>query len=334
MQDIGYGINHSFINIPYIYSSSLFNGARGLLKKWAKRNIGKKKIIIAYSLTSYTIKALDYVKTINPNITTAIFVPDLPQYTYRDSYNLSVKLKNYFGKSKVLNAIDRHAYKVDAWLLFSAYMSEELPDCKNILVFEGVSSDEFDSLSIHEKDNVAENEFIVLYAGGLHENYGLRLLLDAMKLLKDRSIRCCIAGKGSMESEIISISHNDNRIQFLGEIPRDMLLNYEVNSHLLINPRASNEKFTRYSFPSKNMEYLSSGVPMLGYKLTGIPEEYDLYINYFEYPTAESIAESIDNIRTNYSYYKRKAKEAQRFVYTAKSAEAWGEKILKFLDNI
>ena len=38
-----------------------------------------------------------------------------------------------------------------------------------------------------------------------------------------------------------------------------------------VNPRQNNEEFTKYSFPSKTMEYLASGVPVVAYKLDGIP---------------------------------------------------------------
>lgn len=124
---------------------------------WAEKDNGKKKIAIAYLLTSYTCKALNYVKRMNPGIITAIFVPDLPQFTYRNSRNLFVKLKNFFGKRKVMNSIERYSDKIDAWMLFSRHMSEKLPKCKNEMVFDGIVSQEFLNISYACDTNIYED---------------------------------------------------------------------------------------------------------------------------------------------------------------------------------
>jgi glycosyltransferase involved in cell wall biosynthesis len=43
---------------------------------------------------------------------------------------------------------------------------------------------------------------------------------------------------------------------------------------VLVNPRMPTDDFTRYSFPSKTMEYMASGRPVLMHALPGMPEEY------------------------------------------------------------
>ena len=61
----------------------------------------------------------------------------------------------------------------------------------------------------------------------------------------------------------------------------------------LINPRKPNSKITRFSFPSKNMEYLSSGTPMIGYKLDGIPSEYYDYFYTIDDSSEKSLRNTI-----------------------------------------
>lgn len=60
-----------------------------------------------------------------------------------------------------------------------------------------------------------------------------------------------------------------------------------------MNPRQNNEEFTKYSFPSKTMEYLSSGIPVVAYKLDGIPDEYDQYIQYVADDSIESLKKKL-----------------------------------------
>ena len=42
----------------------------------------------------------------------------------------------------------------------------------------------------------------------------------------------------------------------------------------MINPRSTLDDFTKYSFPSKTIEYMYSGTPLLTTRLKGIPNEY------------------------------------------------------------
>ena len=327
------GITYSFINCPFIYSSSLFYGAKKYLRSWARQDKGKEKVIIAYSLTTYTLKAMNYVKKINPDIKTIIIVPDLPQYTYRHSNNIVIHIKNLLGKKKVLKCIDKYSAFTDGWLLFSEHMKKEIPNCNKYMVFEGVATDIFSSVDSHRI--VSENNYEILYGGGLNKNYGLQTLLDAFSLIKDSRYKLVLAGKGDMQEEIIKRKMSDNRIIYLGEIPREKLLELEKGADLLVNPRTNSGIFTKYSFPSKNMEYLSSGVPMLGYKLEGIPREYDEFINYFKESTAESLSQAIIDICTVKKEISiQKANVAKEFVLNNKNKTVWGNKIFQFIKNI
>ena len=63
-------------------------------------------------------------------------------------------------------------------------------------------------------------------------------------------------------------------MKYLGQLRRDEVLKLQKGATLLVNPRTPEGEYTKYSFPSKTMEYMASGVPVLMYRLPGIPEEY------------------------------------------------------------
>ena len=54
---------------------------------------------------------------------------------------------------------------------------------------------------------------------------------------------------------------------------------------VLVNPRPNNEEYTKYSFPSKNIEYLMTGKPVVAYMLDGMPAHYKKFL--YEIPTGE-----------------------------------------------
>ena len=104
---------------------------------------------------------------------------------------------------------------------------------------------------------------------------------------------------------------------------------------VLVNPRQNNEEFTKYSFPSKTMEYLSSGVPVVAYKLDGIPDEYDEYLNYVEDNSAEALANKLIEI-CEMTQEERNAigSKGQKFVLENKNAIAQTKRIVEFIRGL
>ena len=64
---------------------------------------------------------------------------------------------------------------------------------------------------------------------------------------------------------------------------------------MLVNPRPDNEEYTRYSFPSKNIEYLLTGKPVVAYLLSGMPEVYQDFMCTIDHEksAAPAIAQAI-----------------------------------------
>ena len=71
-------------------------------------------------------------------------------------------------------------------------------------------------------------------------------------------------------------------IRYFGFVSHERALELQAKAALLINPRSPKGVFTRYSFPSKTLEYMRSGKPVVCHRLEGIPEEYDPYLQYIE----------------------------------------------------
>ena len=118
-------------------------------------------------------------------------------------------------------------------------------------------------------------------------------LVNAFSQIEDPDYRLVICGIGDSERAIMDAAKDDSRISFLGQLPRNEVIEWQKKATVLVNPRQNNEEFTKYSFPSKTMEYLSSGIPVVAYKLDGIPDEYDQYIQYVSDDSIESLKKKL-----------------------------------------
>lgn len=60
-----------------------------------------------------------------------------------------------------------------------------------------------------------------------------------------------------------------------------------------MNPRQNDDEYTKYSFPSKNIEYLMTGNTVVAYMLDGMPKEYASFFNVPKSNQTESLAEAM-----------------------------------------
>ena len=119
-----------------------------------------------------------------------------------------------------------------------------------------------------------------------------------------------------------------------GLLKRDEVLQLQKSCTVLINPRPKNGEYTKYSFPSKIMEYMSSGTPVIAYKLEGIPEEYYEHIYMVNDDKGGLFGTLKDVLCKDEQELFRKGQIAKEFVLTQKSGEKQGEKILQMLNHL
>ena len=129
-----------------------------------------------------------------------------------------------------------------------------------------------------------------------------------------------------------ALQREDGRIELRGVAENEAVVREELKATLLINPRPSGEDFTAYSFPSKNLEYMVSGTPVLTTKLSGMPREYDTYAYLF---TDESVEGMANTLRQTLSLPRETLHEkglaAKAFVLANKSNKAQAMRVLALL---
>lgn len=315
-------VNVGFCNIIGIKNISIAKNVFKKLNKWCKENNGRK-IIFVYTLMTPFLMALSKLKRLHKDLKVCAIVADLP--------NMSNLSKDASFVNKLWSSyLSKKAYAlqqcVDFYVLLTKQMADYMEIKKPFCVMEGIATDfpKVDSSFI--KDS---SKKIILYAGTLHEKFGVRRLVDAFGLISNDNFQLMICGVGDCDEYIRKKSQKDGRIVFLGRQPRKKVLELIKSASLLVNPRQNNEEFTKYSFPSKNLEYLSAGIPFVAYKLDGIPDEYDQYINYVMDDSLQSLKDLIVKVALDVDgSYKEKSIRAVSFVKNRKSAIPQTRKII------
>lgn len=213
-------------------------------------------------------------------------------------------------------------------IVLSEKIHEDYMPNSNVMLLDGIV-DDLDIKRDKDSDNTIPQ---VIYAGLLHEKYGVKLLVDAINSYGNPII-LKVFGKGPLESYIKDL--NSDKIEFFGYVnSNELVLHYE-KADAFINPRPSQSMFTLYSFPSKLLEYMSVGAPVITTKLPSISSDLDEYLNYIVNEDIEGIHEILDEVLiNNVESSREKALKGKAFVNMTRTVNAYKIKLTKFLNNL
>lgn len=260
------------------------------------------------------------------NIRICSIVTDLIEL-YNDPIYKRVALKRLQGKWLAKKTANNYSY-IDKYILLSDAMKDIIPSAKErSIVVEGIAS--IKSYPHHE---VKDSNKSLLYTGALAAHSSVNDLVDAFCLTTNTNYRLVICGDGVWKDYILEKAKVDNRIDYRGVVSRKDALALQQSATALINPRKPNITVTKYSFPSKTMEYLSSGTPMIGYKLEGIPKEYYQFFYAVEDLSNEGLAHVIETVLSKPQIeLNQKALEAFNFIANNKTAKKQASRIINFI---
>lgn len=173
---------------------------------------------------------------------------------------------------------------------------------------------------------------ICLYAGGISRLYGLHLLVEGFQKANIPDARLEIYGPGDYVKELEAIAAEDPRVFYGGMLLNSEIVEKEQCASLLVNPRPTHEEYVKYSFPSKTMEYMASGTPVLTTRLPGMPEEYAPYVFFIEEESADGVAQALKQVLAlSDEALFAKGAEAREFVLTQRNNVVQAKKILDML---
>lgn len=321
-----------YFNLPALKQMSERRVLHNYINQWCKINKKEDKLVVlVYGQYVAEMGAAIDLKRKYPNLIVVPIITDLIDNAMDFSANhrllkrIQVKLEEK-GQRKLFP-------KVDKYILLTHQMTECIPEAKGkYVVVEGIAPKD----SLKSKHLVEKNEKVrtLLYTGVLEKYAGVDQLVDAFYKTTNTDFRLIVCGSGSSASHVKDVADKDSRIIYKGRVKREEAVQLQRECTLLINPRIPNGNITKYSFPSKTMEYMTSMTPMIGYHLEGIPEEYYEHMYTPKELSVEALAECINQtLSLPLETLQAKAHVAAEFIAKNKTSKAQVQRIIDFLNT-
>ena len=318
-----------FVNLPVAKHLMVGLNFYFRTRKWLRQTRGKERAII---MDAAYVTAHPFVLAARGKAdchTSAIFC-DLYEYM-ADVQDASSTGDVSFLRRMVRKMATSSYGKLDSFILLTEQMNPMVNKLdKPYIVMEGLVD-----VNMKEMPNHLENKEphkTIMYAGALRAQYGLKNLVEGFMAYPDPDVRLWIFGAGDYAGDIEEAARIDKRITFGGMIPLKEAVEKELQASLLVNARPADMEFARYSFPSKNMEYMVSGTPVLTTRLLGMPKDYYDYVYTIDGNTAEDVTAALEQVmKATPAQLHEKGIAAREFVLKCKNNVAQSGRILRLV---
>jgi len=158
-----------------------------------------------------------------------------------------------------------------------------------------------------EKYNLGEDDFLLLYQGGLDPYRGLEEIISAMNYLPSH-FKLILIGDGRIKENLYQLVREENllnRVFFHDKVPSNKILSYTKQADIGLVMYKNKSKNNYFSTPNKIFEYLLAGIPTVASNHPG--KSYIVKNNQTGIcteETPEKIAEAVLEIYNNYDFYK------------------------------
>lgn len=150
------------------------------------------------------------------------------------------------------------------------------------LVFSGLVENSGKGRPLFPKDSY------FYFGGALLARYGILSLIEAY-LATTPDYDFVIAGHETSSEEFKKLLRKSPRLRYIGQVTKEENAILEKNAALLINPRPFDPKLDQESVPSKLLEYLSSGSPILSTRHSALQNEFPNDVNWLEDSTLQGL---------------------------------------------
>jgi len=159
--------------------------------------------------------------------------------------------------------------------------------------------------------------------------------LEAFSLLKQSDYELHIYGYGPMADAVAAAAAIDRRIRFFGRVPAKEVRERQARATVLLNARPSSLVISRYTFPSKVLEYMAAGRPTISTMFPSLPNDYRKHLYLLRTESAAELAELIQEVCSQSSAELEKVgRNAREFARGTKNWKVQGKSVYEFISAI
>jgi len=330
--DTAEDINIGFLNVRWIRNICQENGVYRTLKSLLQKNKEDKTVVFVYTMRFCLMKAIVRLKKAGFDFHVCLIVPDVPSV-----------LMNYGGRKSLLQQItarynlshvNRYTEQMDSFVLLSEPMTE-LVDIGNrpYCIVDGLCNSEMiANLSCASEET--SNKKRIVYTGSLHREYGICDLLEAFRCLSGDDYQLIVAGAGNAVEDVWDACHADGRITYLGTLRAEDVRSLQASATILINPRPIDGLDAKYSFPSKTIEYMLAGKPVVMNRLPGMDIAYEKYVFTPQKCGCQGLGETIEYVCSlPQEDIERITKAARQFVVDEKNSAVQMKRVMDMVSD-
>jgi hypothetical protein len=228
-----------------------------------------------------------------------------------NAYNVGRKIKEEFlcetcipwipiiadadGSPEGRERLFRETASADAAIILSWGLAEGWLACPVLHLDGGVESNRVSSDEI-----VLPSErtvFPFLYCGATNKWAGVDLLAEAFAGWTESRARLWLCGKGAVP-ERFPLLANDSRVTCFGAVSDDKVDELAAQCYALVNPRRTDLADNQMNFPSKVLEYLRYGKPVVSTWTDGLDPAYRTMLTIAHQGTAQSLRDAMAKTMT------------------------------------
>ena len=318
------GVNGAFFNFTYLKRYSIYKSIMREACQWINTCGNEQIVIVVYSLIYPYIKAAVDLKKKYPNVHICCIVLDLPEF-FGDNTSFLYRVLEQHNTRKIYSITPF----IDSFVLLTEAMKDKLKvGSRPYLVMEGI---------YNVVDVIPQNKMkkTILYSGKLDIRFGIKNLIESFGLIKDEEFSLWICGQGLESDYVEKAAKKDKRIKYWGLLEQSKVFKMQRQANLLINPRKGDVEYTKYSFPSKTMEYMASGTPTIMYRLPGLPIDYQKHLVLIPDNSLDTMATLLQEWgNKKQAELDNFGEDARHFILENKNSKVQASRLMDFITKV
>lgn len=300
----------------------------GYLFFWSMRHMLKDRVIMTYNLNIPPVMPLLLLS----RLTGSRLVSILYDVAWPEGY--SVGWLRTAAYKTLIRLAENCIPKLDGRIVITDGIARRFAAGRHFIRVDGGVTDLVEQRLFALEPARNKGKLVLLFAGGLNDWNHVTLLIDAMRLCDSDHVELWLAGDGTRISDVRAAAAKDPRIVYHGVLNLDQLFEVYKKADVLLNLRNTIDPAMQYHFPSKLLEILAVGKPVITTSIAHIEEEYGPYCFVLHEETPQGFVRLLNTVCSLSEDERLEiGKRARAFILREHTWKRQGARIRQYLEH-